>query len=130
MKSLNLTYNKKKAKNRKSNLTLVIKCTLNNILIAAVKKNGDLLFWTSSSVENFKGKQRRSNFAAFQCGLSVSTKLKSLGFSHVNIKFNGINRSRNSIIRSLIRSGLVIEKLNDTTKIPHNGCRVKKKRRK
>ena len=130
MKSLNLTYNKKKAKNRKSNLTLVIKCTLNNILISAVKKNGDLLFWTSSSVENFKGKQRRSNFAAFQCGLSVSTKLRSLGFSHINIKFNGINRSRNSIIRSLIRSGLVIEKLNDTTKIPHNGCRVKKKRRK
>ena len=130
MKNLNLLYKEKKIKNKKNNVTLIIKSTLNNILVSAVKKDGDLLFWTSSSVEKFKGKQKRSNFAAFQCALTTSLKLRKLGYSNVNIKFNGINRSRNAIIRSLIKSGISIDKLSDNTSIPHNGCRLKKKRRK
>ena len=130
MKRPKINYITLKNFNKKSNTVLIINTALNNIIINASKKNGDLIFWVSATTEGFTGKQKRSNFASYQCGITTAKKLKLLNIKTVDIKFKGISRSRNSIIRALIKSGITIETLQDITQIPHNGCTAKKKQRK
>ena len=53
----------------------------------------------------------------------------ALGFTTVEIKVKGLGQSKQRAMRVLSGSGLQITALHECTPIPHNGCRLPRKRR-
>ena len=51
------------------------------------------------------------------------------GLKEVRIHVNGPGSGRESAIRAIQAAGLEVSLIKDTTKIPHNGCRPRKRRR-
>ena len=51
------------------------------------------------------------------------------GMREVAVFVKGPGPGREQAIRSLQQAGLTIKGITDTTPIPHNGCRPRKKRR-
>jgi small subunit ribosomal protein S11 len=51
------------------------------------------------------------------------------GLRKVEVFVKGPGAGRESAIRSIFQSGIEVTVINDTTPIPHNGCRAPKKRR-
>jgi small subunit ribosomal protein S11 len=51
------------------------------------------------------------------------------GLRKVEVFVKGPGAGRESAIRSILASGIEVTVINDTTPIPHNGCRPPKKRR-
>ena len=67
------------------------------------------------------------------CGISVPVAL-TIGESHpetnsVDVRVTGPGAGRESAIRALQANGIDIKSIKDTTPIPHNGCRPRKRRR-
>jgi small subunit ribosomal protein S11 len=47
----------------------------------------------------------------------------------MDVRVNGPGAGRESAIRSLQSGGVEIRSIKDVTPIPHNGCRVRRRRR-
>jgi small subunit ribosomal protein S11 len=59
----------------------------------------------------------------------VATNAREFGVRYVDVKVKGPGAGRESAIRALKAGGLEIKSIRDVTPIPHNGCRVRKRRR-
>ena len=57
------------------------------------------------------------------------TKAREFGVRHVDVRLKGPGAGRESSIRALQAAGLEIKSIKDVTPIPHNGCRVRRRRR-
>jgi len=106
-----------------------IQSTFNNTLITITDQQGQTLCWTSSGTAGFKGARKGTPFAAQLAAKEVSSKAKDFGVRYVDVKVKGPGAGRESAIRSLQTGGLEIKSIRDITPIPHNGCRVRKRRR-
>lgn len=53
----------------------------------------------------------------------------SLGFSTVEVKVKGMGFGKVRTARELHASGIRITSVTETTPVPHNGCRLPRKRR-
>ena len=53
----------------------------------------------------------------------------SLGLTTIDIRVKGPGSGRESAMRSLAATGLIITSIKDVTPLPHNGCRPPKRRR-
>lgn len=91
--------------------------------------NGNVLFWSSAGNCGFKGAKKGTPYAAqVACGY-VLKKAVDQGMRQVEIHVSGVGSSRDSAIREVQNFGLFISLIKDSTPVPHNGCRPKKKRR-
>ena len=52
-----------------------------------------------------------------------------LGMKEVEVNLKGPGAGRESAVRGLQSAGLQITQIRDTTPVPHNGCRARKRRR-
>jgi len=59
----------------------------------------------------------------------ASSKAKEFGVRYIDVRIKGPGAGRESAIRALQSTGLEIKSIKDVTPIPHNGCRVRKRRR-
>lgn len=125
----------KKAKKSKTKRRTVIegnayiKASFNNTLVTLTERNGDVLAWGTSGSSGFKGTRKATPYAAQVAAEKVAEKAKGFGMERVHIFIQGVGAGREQAIRGLHAGGLNIESLTDTTPIPHNGCRRKKRRR-
>ena len=60
---------------------------------------------------------------------AVAEQASSAGLQEVAVFVNGPGAGRISSIKALKLAGLRVTAISDVTRIPHNGCRPKKKRR-
>ncbi|MBI4612168.1 MAG: 30S ribosomal protein S11 [Planctomycetes bacterium] len=124
---------KQKAKRKiRKNVTKAIahvNATFNNTLITITDPKGDTLCWASAGSIGNKGSRKSTPFAAQKAAESAAEKAMKFGVKEVDIKVKGPGAGRESAIRSLQSSGLDIKSIEDTTPLPHNGCRPRKKRR-
>jgi small subunit ribosomal protein S11 len=51
------------------------------------------------------------------------------GVKEVEVRVRGAGSGRESAIRALANSGLLVSTIEDVTPLPHNGCRARKRRR-
>jgi len=56
-------------------------------------------------------------------------KVKDLGIKELKIFVKGVGTGRDSAVRALSGLGFNVVSVQDTTPIPHNGCRAAKARR-
>jgi len=106
-----------------------IQSTFNNTIISIADQQGNTVCWASAGTVGFKGARKGTPFAAQLAAKEVSNKAKEYGVRYVDVRIKGPGAGRESAIRALQGAGLEIKSIKDVTPIPHNGCRVRKRRR-
>ncbi len=106
-----------------------IKASFNNTMISISDAGGNIVCWSSSGAEGFKGSRKGTPFAAQMAAAAVAKKAMDMGVTSVEVYVNGPGGGREAAIRSLAAAGLEISLIRDVTPIPHNGCRPRKRRR-
>jgi len=123
---------KSKKRRAKRNVTVGvvhIRATFNNTTIAITDTQGDTLCWSSAGTCGFKGSRKSTPFAGQCAAQQAAEKAVKFGVKEVEVRVKGPGSGRESAITALEAAGLKVKSIEDTTPIPHNGCRPKKKRR-
>ncbi|HOE14735.1 MAG TPA: 30S ribosomal protein S11 [Candidatus Saccharicenans sp.] len=120
---------KKKVKREVSYGVAHIQSTFNNTIITIADQQGNTICWASSGTSGFKGARKGTPFAAQLAAKDVAGKAREYGVRYVDVRVKGPGAGRESSIRALQAAGLEIKSIRDVTPIPHNGCRVRRKRR-
>lgn len=106
-----------------------IQSTFNNIIITITNRKGDVIAWSSAGKMNFKGSKKNTPYAAQIAAENVAKEGLSAGVKKVEVKVKGPGAGRDSAIRALSNSGIIVTLIKDITPLPHNGCRPPKRRR-
>ncbi len=106
-----------------------IQSTFNNTIITITDQQGNTVCWASAGSSGFKGARKGTPFAAQLAAKEASSKAKEFGVRYIDVRIKGPGAGRESAIRALQSTGLEIKSIKDVTPIPHNGCRVRKRRR-
>ncbi len=106
-----------------------IKSTFNNTIITITDLDGNVIKWSSPGKLGFKGSRKSTPFAAQQTAQDVTREVVALGMKKVEVWVKGPGPGREPAIRSLRAAGLNVSGIRDCTPIPHNGVRLKKRRR-
>ena len=106
-----------------------IKSTFNNTVVTITDLQGNAISWASAGNVGFKGSRKSTPFAAQLAAEAASKRAQEHGVSKVDVYVKGPGSGRETAIRSLQASGLEILGIMDTTPVPHNGCRPRKRRR-
>jgi small subunit ribosomal protein S11 len=106
-----------------------VQSTFNNTIITITDHQGNAVCWASSGTSGFKGARKGTPFAAQLAAKEATEKAKEYGVRYVDVRIKGPGAGRESAIRALQSGGLEIKSIRDVTPIPHNGCRVRKRRR-
>lgn len=123
------TTRKKKIKRTFSKGVAHIHSTFNNTIITITDEQGNVLCWSSTGVLGFKGAKKSTPFAAQSAAEVAGKAAVEQGIKTVDVDVKGPGAGRESAIRALANVGLTITSINDSTPIPHNGCRPPKKPR-
>lgn len=126
---------KTKTKKKKSKRSIplsgkaYITAGFNNTIITITDSKGNALFSGSAGKSGFKGSRKSTPFAATTTAVDVANEATEAGLQEVSVFVKGPGAGRISAIKALKSAGLKIASIADTTSLPHNGCRPKKKRR-
>lgn len=120
---------KKKKQISDPNGMAFIKATFNNVLVSVTDSNGNVLSWSSSGKEGFKGSRKNTPYAAQVSAETAASAAHEMGLRKVEVFVKGPGSGREAAIRALATSGLEVVSIKDRTPIPHNGCRPPKRRR-
>ncbi|MFU8813103.1 MAG: 30S ribosomal protein S11 [Balneolaceae bacterium] len=120
---------KKKKQVSDPNGMAFIKATFNNVLVSVTDANGNVLAWSSSGREGFKGSRKNTPYAAQLSAETAASAAYDMGLRKVEVFVKGPGSGREAAIRALATSGLDVVSIKDRTPIPHNGCRPPKRRR-
>jgi len=106
-----------------------VNATFNNTIITITDPTGNTIAWASGGTMEFKGSRKSTPYAAQLAAKQAVDTARERGMSQMKIFVKGPGVGRESAIRALATSGIRITLIKDTTPIPHNGCRPRKKRR-
>jgi len=121
----------KKKKEKKNIPTGVahIQSTFNNTIITITDPAGNVVSWSSSGTQGFKGSRKSTPFAAQLAAEDAAKKAMEHGMRTIDVYVKGPGAGREAAIRALQVAGFTINLIRDVTPIPHNGCRPPKRRR-
>jgi small subunit ribosomal protein S11 len=120
------------AKKEKKNIphgSATVNASFNNTIVSIADAEGNILAWSSAGRIGFKGSRKGTPFAAQLAAANCAEHAKEHGVRSVDVRVTGPGAGRESAIRALQANGIDIKSIKDTTPIPHNGCRPRKRRR-
>ena len=120
---------KKKIKKNIANGVVHIQSTFNNTIVTITDVAGNVISWSSSGVQGFKGSRKSTPFAAQLAAQDAAKKAQEHGMKSVEVYVKGPGAGRESALRALQATGFTVTMIKDVTPIPHNGCRPPKRRR-
>jgi len=123
------TRAKRKEKKNIPNGVVHIQSTFNNTIVTITDSAGNVVAWSSSGVQGFKGSRKSTPFAAQLAAEDAAKKAMEHGMRTVDVYVKGPGAGRESALRSLQTAGFNVVMIKDVTPIPHNGCRPPKRRR-
>ena len=106
-----------------------VSATFNNTIVSITDLAGNVVAWSSAGKSNFSGSRKSSAFAATVAAQNAGREAMGVGMKECEVNLNGPGAGRESAVRGLQSAGLVITTIRDTTPVPHNGCRPRKRRR-
>ncbi len=106
-----------------------VAATFNNTMITIIDAQGNTIAWSSAGAQGFKGSRKSTPYAAQMAAEDAGRKAREHGMETLEIEVNGPGSGRESALRALQTVGFSISAIRDTTPIPHNGCRPRKRRR-
>lgn len=107
---------------------LYIKCFKNNTIITVTSKNKTLKTMTSGYL-GFKGAKRSTRHATQEILKTIQNFLLLKKLYNINIFIEGFGKGRTIVLKTLKHPSITFLKFIEISKIKHNGCRLKKKRR-
>ncbi len=120
---------KKKAKKNVPVGVAHIYSSFNNTIVTITDPSGNVVSWSSSGCNGFKGSRKSTPFAAQVAGENAARKAREAGLKTVSVLVKGPGAGRESALRALHLSGIQVTNIKDITPVPHNGCRARKSRR-
>jgi len=123
------SVSKKKIKYSGGIARAYIQSTFNNTIVSITDDKGNTLAWASAGGSGFKGAKKGTPFAAQMTANAVGKKVFDYGVKQVSVFVKGPGPGRETAIRGLHSSGLMIMSIKDVTPVPHDGCRPPKPRR-
>ena len=106
-----------------------IQATFNNIIISLTNNGGQIISWSSAGKMGFRGSKKNTPYAAQMAAEDCSKVALEKGLKRVKVYVKGPGQGRESAIRTIHNSGIIVTEIVDVTPLPHNGCRPPKKRR-
>ncbi len=106
-----------------------INVTYNNTSVVLTDKLGNVLSWETSGHCGFKGAKKSTPFAAQLVGEKIRQKIVDREIKKIAIEIKGPGSGRESALRAFISDEFDVLSIKDVTPLPHNGCRLPKKRR-
>jgi small subunit ribosomal protein S11 len=106
-----------------------VKSTFNNTIVTITDPAGNVIAWSSAGKSKFSGSKKSSAFAGTVAAQNAGKDAVSMGMKECEVYLNGPGTGRESAVRGLQSAGLTITLIKDTTPVPHNGCRPRKRRR-
>lgn len=106
-----------------------VKSSFNNTMITITDRNGNVITWASGGTTGVKGTRKGTAFASGQAAVQAAEKAIEAGLKKVEIWVRGPGSGREAAVRALQSTNLEVTAIKDQTRIPHNGCRPSKRRR-
>ena len=106
-----------------------IQATFNNIIITLTNKSGQVISWSSAGKMGFRGSKKNTPYAAQMAAEDCTKVAMESGLKRVKVFVKGPGAGRESAIRAIHNSGILVTEIVDVTPLPHNGCRPPKRRR-
>nr|YP_010466130.1 ribosomal protein S11 [Haplopteris ensiformis]UQV94579.1 ribosomal protein S11 [Haplopteris ensiformis] len=106
-----------------------IQASFNNTIITITDMQGQVILWSSAGACGFKGTRKSTPFAAQAAAENVIRALMDRGMKQAEVMMSGPGPGRDTALRAIRRSGLILSFVRDVTPMPHNGCRPPIKRR-
>ena len=120
---------KKKERKNIQNGIAHIQSTFNNTIITITDMSGNVIAWSSSGSQGFKGSRKSTPFAAQLAAGDAAKKAQEHGVQNIEVYVKGPGSGREAALRALQAAGFNVTVIRDVTPIPHNGCRPPKRRR-
>lgn len=124
-----LTKARKKTLRNVPNGIAHVKATFNNTIIVITDLTGNVISWASAGKVGFAGSRKSSAFAATVAAQDAAKVAMGVGMKELEVNLSGPGAGRESAVRGLQSSGMMITIIRDKTPVPHNGCRPRKRRR-
>ena len=118
-------------KKEKKNITAGVahvNSTFNNTRVTITDAQGNTVSWSTAGAQGFKGSRKSTPYAAQVAAEEAGKKAQENGMKTLEVEVKG-GSGRESAIRALQVIGFTITSIRDVTPIPHNGCRMRKRRR-
>ena len=128
-KGKSTTARKKKIKRSFTRGVAHIHATFNNTIVTITDQQGNVIAWSSAGALGYKGAKKSTPFAAQLASQAAAKTAFDQGLRQVDVEVKGPGAGRESAVRALASSGLQVLSIEDTTPIPHNGCRPPKRPR-
>ena len=106
-----------------------IQASFNNIIISLTNNNGQVISWSSAGKMGFRGSKKNTPYAAQLAAEDCANVALDAGLKRVKVYVKGPGSGRESAIRTIHNTGIIVTEIVDVTPLPHNGCRPPKKRR-
>ncbi|MCR5491846.1 MAG: 30S ribosomal protein S11 [Bacilli bacterium] len=106
-----------------------IHSTFNNTIVTITDPQGNVIAWSSAGALGYKGAKKSTPFAAQLAAQAAAKTAYDQGIRQVDVDVKGPGAGRESAVRAIAASGLQVLSIEDTTPIPHNGCRPPKRPR-
>ena len=123
------TARKKKIKRSFVKGVAHIHSTFNNTIVTITDVSGNAISWSSAGALGYKGAKKATPFAAQLAAEAAGKAAFDQGLRQVDVEVKGPGAGRESAVRALANVGLQVLSIEDTTPIPHNGCRPPKRPR-
>ena len=85
-----------------------IQASFNNIIISITNNKGEVISWSSAGKMGFKGSKKNTPYAAQVAAEDCSKVALELGLKRVKVYVKGPGTGRESAIRSIHNSGLLV----------------------
>ena len=106
-----------------------IRSTFNNTQVSIADARGGVISWSSAGKAGFKGSRKSTAFAATMVAQDAARVAVAKGMHECVVRIEGAGAGRESAVRAIQAAGIRVTQITDTTPVPHNGCRARKRRR-
>lgn len=106
-----------------------IRSTFNNTQVSIADARGGVIAWSSAGKAGFKGSRKCTAFAATMVAQDAARVAVAKGMHECEVRMQGAGAGRESAVRAIQAAGIRVTQITDTTPVPHNGCRARKRRR-
>lgn len=106
-----------------------IQASFNNIIVTLTNKQGQVISWSTAGKSGFRGSKKNTPYAAQMAASTAAQVAYDAGMRSAEVFVKGPGSGREAAIRAIDTSGIRVQKINDVTPLPHNGCRPPKRRR-
>jgi|SRR5574344_113291 small subunit ribosomal protein S11 len=106
-----------------------IRSTFNNTQVSIADARGGVISWSSAGKAGFKGSRKSTAFAATMVAQDAARVAVAKGMHECEVRMQGAGAGRESAVRAIQSAGIRVTQITDTTPVPHNGCRARKRRR-